>query len=200
MKKILFTICCMASALAFSGCSSDDDSGKEQEPGNSSDYIATKKIKTVRFDNQSVGSMYYYNDFDLGNIIYEDFSTQYRISLETGELRLKYYERMNGSFILSPQIATQAGIEMLTGISSLEVITDSDKTEDILTRSLVYNWGNPSLSRFSMAHAGFLPGCGYIILLTTESGDLLYVRMRATGYELNDDRSLANITLEYQLF
>lgn len=213
MKKILFALCGIAFAFTLAACSSDDGEGNNGNnenggnSGNNTDYIATQNLKqrsftnTASYNNFTYSDAYRYYRQELeGNIIYEDFNVRYRLATEAGEFRLKYYQRENGQFnILNGYISEKAGIIQLLDISSIKDITDSYKS-NILTNSSVHSWKSGGINRYSMAYAPFQPGCGYVIMLTTETGEEVYIRMYATNYTLDSEGSLETVTLEYQLF
>ena len=201
MKKFLCALCGIALALTYVGCSSDD--GEENGgDGGSTDYIVTKDLKQRTFANDVTAyngafsdseASYLYRQQQEGNIIYEDFNVRYRLAAEAGEFRLKYYQRISGVFGFR-SISEKAGIVQMPNIPSIKDISESDK-KDILTSSLTHTW-----IYLSMAYAAFQPGYGYVIMLTTGTGEEISIRMRATHYTLDNEGSLETITLEYQLF
>lgn len=209
MKKFLYALCGIALAFVFTGCSSDDGEESGGGSGSNTDYLATKDLKQRTFANdvtaynnfQSSEADRYYHQRLEGNIIYDDFNVRYRLAGEAGEFRLKYYQREDGKFdTLNGSISGKAGIVQLPNISTIEEIGESNKN-DILANSSVHSWKSIlGYYKYSMAYAAFQPGCGYVIMLTTGTGEKIYIRMHATNYTLDDDGALDTITLEYQFF
>lgn len=196
MKKFLFALCSFALALSFAACSSDDgeENGGNSENGgnngNSKDYIATTQKKTIKIDVNS-GSLY---------TIYEDYFYRHKLQAHNGDILLKTYFRSDNSYVNNINMNKEVG-----GIGAFEHIDDlQDLTLDLVpeakSKSFYHNYIYSESNQYHYAYADFSPGCGFIVWFTTENDEELYVRMRSTGYTLDNEGTLKSITLEYQLF
>lgn len=193
IKNLLFLVPMLVMSLCLVSCGDDDDD--DLNNGNSNgdnteikgDYTATTSIKTATLTSSEV-----YGNPVTGIRIYEDFNNLYTLVLSGGNICFAHYPRYNGEW--NNKYATQGknGIKDIGKVTSLQDvdIKNNEKENDNYYSDY---YGGHCYSQVQPSH-------GYAAYLMTENDEVKYIRIFLKDYKLDDEGSLASITIQYQLY
>lgn len=180
------------SAMSLTACGSDDDNNDANDNNDISnsnndteikgDYTATGDIKTVTLKDYRINGE--------GEVtIYEDFNNKYNLAATFGQMRLSPYVRKNGEWRSCIQGQYYGTYYYNIGIKDLgEMGSLSDVSEKVEVDRIPVN-GHPAAQ----------PGHGYAASFLAKDGTQ-YLRLYISGYKLDDEGTLENITVQYQLY
>lgn len=184
-------------SLCLVSCGDDDDENVNNGGSNGDnteikgDYTATTSVKTVTLTTSSVNGLP-----TSGIKIYEDFNNLYSLVLSKGNLCLPHYGRSNGewsAYIFRQDYDTETGIKDIGKVTSLQDIRIKNNNENDYRYS---KYGSPLHFNYSTVQ----PNHGYAAYFTTENDEIKNLRIFIKDYTLDDNGSLASITIQYQLY
>lgn len=174
--------------VALTACGGDDDEPDDPNKGNGTEqtgnYIATTQVKTAE-----VGKI----------VIYEDYNIKYELQIGNGQLLLLGYTRINGSWEkLYYHYWNVYGDDFKYYDYSGYAIMSVGKVNGLsdITKKTIIPEPYGSMYLFPEIQ----PYYGYAAKFKTEAGETKYLRIYIKDYKLNEDGSLKNITVQYQLY
>lgn len=174
--------------VALTACGGDDDEPDDPNKGNGTEqtgnYIATTQVKTAE-----VGKI----------VIYEDYNIKYELQIGNGQLLLLGYTRINGSWEkLYYHYWNVYGVDFKYYDYSGYAIMSVGKVNGLsdITKKTIIPEPYGSMYLFPEIQ----PYYGYAAKFKTEAGETKYLRIYIKDYKLNEDGSLKNITVQYQLY
>lgn len=174
--------------VALTACGGDDNEPDDPNKGNGTEqtgnYIATTQVKTAE-----VGKI----------VIYEDYNIKYELRIGNGQLLLLGYTRINGSWEkLYYHYRNVYGDDFKYYDYSGYAIMSVGKVNGLsdITKKTIIPEPYGSMYLFPEIQ----PYYGYAAKFKTEAGETKYLRIYIKDYKLNENGSLKNITVQYQLY
>lgn len=174
-------------SLCLVSCGDDDDEDVNNGGSNGDnteikgDYTATTSVKTAILTSSEV-----YANPVTGIRIYEDFNNLYTLVLSGGNICFAHYPRHYGQWNNNYTTKGKNGIKNIGKVASLQDVNIKDKGNDNY-------YGGHCFSQVQ-------PKYGYAAYFTTENDEVKYMRIFVKDYKLDDEGSLASITIQYQLY
>lgn len=182
-------------SLCLFSCGDDDDEdvnngGSGDNTEIKGDYTATTSVKTATLTSSGV-----YGNPVTGIRIYEDFNNLYTLVLSGGNICFVHYQRHNGEWDKQYTIKGKNGIKDIGKVTSLQDvdIKNKEKENDHYSSNYGNYYGGHCYSQVQPSH-------GYAAYFTTENDEIKYMRIFVKDYKLDDEGSLASITIQYQLY
>lgn len=205
--KFYYFILAALAVFTFSSCGGDDDdediNGKDPNDGTevTTNYTATFSIKTITMRPSTDFS---YNTYlHLGGYkykMYEDFNRLYSLYYQAGKLFLLTWCRTNGSWLCN-QAYNYNGTTSYTNHLTRDWYREDDA---IRMKDVGRVDGLSSITDKQLPTDGEYPQLqpyhGYAMSFTTEDGEQKFLRAYCTGVKQEEDGSLGEINLQYQLY
>ena len=193
IKNLLFLVPMLIMSLCLFSCGDDDDNDLNNGGSNGDnteikgDYIATTSVKTATLISSEV-----YGNPVTGIRIYEDFNNLYTLVLSGGNICFAHYPRYNGDWNNKYAIKGKNGIKDIGKVTSLQDVEIKNKEKENDNYYKDYYGGH--------CYSQVQPSHGYAAYFTTENDEIKYMRIFVKDYKLDDEGSLASITIQYQLY
>lgn len=192
IKNLLFLVPMLIMSLCLFSCGDDDDEdvnngGSGDNTEIKGDYTATTSVKTATLISSEV-----YGNPVTGIRIYEDFNNLYTLVLSGGNICFVHYTRHNGEW-KQYTIKGKNGIKDIGKVTSLQDVDIKNKEKE---NDNYYNSNYYGVYCYSQVQ----PSHGYTAYFTTENDEIKYMRIFVKDYKLDDEGSLASITIQYQLY
>lgn len=193
IKNLLFLVPMLIMSLCLFSCGDDDDNDLNNGGSNGDnteikgDYIATTSVKTATLISSEV-----YGNPVTGIRIYEDFNNLYTLVLSGGNICFAHYPRYNGDWNNKYAIKGKNGIKDIGKVTSLQDVEIKNKEKENDNYYKDYYGGH--------CYSQVQPSHGYTAYFTTENDEIKYMRIFVKDYKLDDEGSLASITIQYQLY
>lgn len=193
IKNLLFLVPMLVMSLFLVSCGDDDDNDLNNGGSNGDnteikgDYTATTSIKTATLTSSGV-----YGNPVTGIRIYEDFNNLYTLVLSGGNICFVHYPRHNGEWKNQYTIKGKNGIKDIGKVTSLQDVDIKNKEKENDNYYSHY-YGGHCYSQVQPSHS-------YTAYFTTENDEIKYMRIFVKDYKLDDEGSLASITIQYQLY
>ena len=171
------------------------------------DYTATIAVKEATLKHEA--SIIHYSPerwHTRSNVvIYEDFNYKYTLALGRGELLMLMYTRNAGRWGDAGQYEVLETpdtcyvfpyLEQLDKVRSVSDITEHPECYCDTKIDSQYSW----VEYLPHYTAEVQPNSGYRGYIATEDGELKYIRLHITDYTLDEDGTLATVTVKYQLY
>lgn len=200
IKNLLFLVPMLVMSLFLVSCGDDDDNDLNNGGSNGDnteikgDYIATTSVKTLTLVYSGpIGER-----GESEKTIYEDYNNLYSLALSQGNICFPHYVRSRGNWSTTASYGDNDkyhGIKDVGKVSSLSEVNSKEKANDYTKYWNPYAgpgpWYNLSIVQ---------PNHGYTAYFTTENDEIKYMRIFVKDYKLDDEGSLASITIQYQLY
>ena len=192
IKNLLFLVPMLIMSLCLFSCGDDDDEdvnngGSGDNTEIKGDYTATTSVKTATLISSEV-----YGNPVTGIRIYEDFNNLYTLVLSGGNICFAHYPRYNGDWNNKYAIKGKNGIKDIGKVTSLQDVEIKNKEKENDNYYKDYYGGH--------CYSQVQPSHGYAAYFTTENDEIKYMRIFVKDYKLDDEGSLASITIQYQLY
>lgn len=195
MKMKWFWLSLMAAFLGvMCSCSDDNDPTEESEGSNNTevkgDYTATTAVKTVTLDAQL-----YFGTAE-GYVVYESFNHKHELMLFKGHFAFVSYYRWEGDWLKHVSSRSNFNDPYLKYYNHAIWIEDVGQVSGLSDITEKFPLGKGYIEDFPEIQ----PNHGYAITFIKEGDEVGYLRAYIKSYTLDNNGSLASVTVQYQLY